>query len=78
MGVIVVPIISIMTIQNLAWLAPFSTPANIALLAGFVIISYYVVQELPLISRVEAFAGWYVHTFVLCVSWYIEIFNVNQ
>ena len=68
MAIIAVPTLAIMTIINLKLLAPGSLLSNFLLLGGFAIVWYYVFQDLPPISEVDGFAGWYVHKLMFCVS----------
>ena len=68
MAIIAVPTMAIMTILNLRLLAPGSLLANILLFAAFAIVGYYVFQDLPPISEVDGFAGWYVRKLMFCVS----------
>ena len=77
MAIITVPMIAIMTIRDLKWLTPTSLLANVLLISGFIMVWYYVFQDLPPIWQVDAFAEWYVHKLMFCVSLYIEIFNIK-
>ena len=67
MAIIAVPTLAIMTIINLRVLAPGSLLATMLLFAGFAIVLYYVFQDLPPISKVDGFAGWYAHKLMFCV-----------
>jgi hypothetical protein len=58
MAAALVPVLMIMSIRNLEWLAPCSLIANILLFAGFILIWYYMFQDLPDIGEVKAFQNW--------------------
>ena len=59
MAISLVPILIVMTIRNLDWLAPCSMMANLLLLFGLIMISFYTFQDLPPLSDVPAFGTWY-------------------
>ena len=58
MAATLVPVLIIMSIRNLEWLSPCSLMANFLLLFGFIMIWYYMFQELEPIGDVPAFETW--------------------
>ena len=58
MAAALVPVLLIMSIRNLEWLSPCSLLANILLFSGFIMIWYYMFQDLPKIGEVKAFQDW--------------------
>ena len=58
MAIGVIPILVVMSITNLDWLAPFSLTSIIMLLYGLVIICWYALSDLSPISEVPAFGSW--------------------
>ena len=58
MAIATVPILIVMSIRNLDWLAPCSMVAILMLVYGLIIICYYALQGLPPISEVPAFGSW--------------------
>ena len=58
MAIALVPILIVMSIRNLDWLAPFSLISIILLVYGLIIIMYYAVQDLSPIPEVPAFGSW--------------------
>ena len=58
MAAALVPVLMIMSIRNLEWLSPCSLLANLLLFFGFIMIWYYMFQELDPIGDVPAFATW--------------------
>jgi hypothetical protein len=68
MAITLVPILIVMTIRNLDWLAPCSMIANLLLLFGLIMISFYTFQDLPPMSEVPAFGAWYFEmTELVCI-----------
>ena len=63
MAIGVIPILVVMSITNLDWLAPFSLTSILMLLYGLIIICYYAFSDLPPISDVPAFGEWYLYVF---------------
>ena len=58
MAIVIVPLIVVMSITNLERLSSASLLANVLLLVGFVMIWYYMFQDLQDISDVPAFGSW--------------------
>ena len=58
MAITTIPVLIIMSITHLEWLSPGSLLANLLLFAGFVMIWYYMFQDLQPMSDVPAFGSW--------------------
>ena len=58
MAIVIVPLIVVMSITNLERLSSASLLANVLLLIGFIMIWYYMFQDLQDISDVPAFGSW--------------------
>lgn len=58
MAILFIPILLTCFVRNLKFLAPFSTFANVAMLAGIIIILYYTTQEIPDITQRDYIASW--------------------
>lgn len=58
MAILFLPILLTCFVRNLKFLTPFSTFANVAMLAGIIIILYYTTQDLPPIGERDYVASW--------------------
>lgn len=58
MAIILLPILCTALVRNLKYLAPFSTVANVFMLLGLVITTYYTTQDLPPVSSRNYVATW--------------------
>lgn len=57
MAIILFPILLTCLVRNLKYLAPFSTLANVLMLAGISMTLYYITQDLPAIHEREYVAS---------------------
>eukprot|EP00092_Neocalanus_flemingeri_P041479 GFUD01045165.1.p1 GENE.GFUD01045165.1~~GFUD01045165.1.p1 ORF type:complete len:473 (-),score=99.36 GFUD01045165.1:322-1740(-) len=58
MAIILLPMLLLISIRNLKYLAPVSMLANLLQFAGLAIIFYYLLQDIPLVSTRKSFASW--------------------